>query len=120
MANQSFENCKTVVGVGKTSKSSANLENCYLEISAFAYFGSCCLVQPGMPENGVVYSLLFQKGGNGSGGTFFITVSEDISWFIKIELKQIYFINTKKAFKKLYMLYFETFRIILNPSSVRK
>jgi len=30
------------------------------------------------------------------------------------------FTNTKKAFKKLYMFYFETFRIILNPSSVRK
>jgi len=30
------------------------------------------------------------------------------------------FINTKKAFKKLYMFYFETFRIILNPSSVKK
>jgi len=30
------------------------------------------------------------------------------------------FINTKKAFKKLYMSYFETFRIILNPSSVKK
>jgi len=30
------------------------------------------------------------------------------------------FINTKKAFKKLYMLFFETFRIILNPSSVQK
>jgi len=28
------------------------------------------------------------------------------------------FINTKKAFEKLYMFYFETFRIILNPSSV--
>jgi len=27
------------------------------------------------------------------------------------------FINTKKAFKKLSMFYFETFRIILNPSS---
>jgi len=27
-------------------------------------------------------------------------------------------INTKKAFKKLYMFYFETFRIILTPSSV--
>jgi len=32
----------------------------------------------------------------------------------------IIFINTKKAFKKLYMFYFETFRIILNPSSVKK
>jgi len=30
------------------------------------------------------------------------------------------FINTKKAFKKLYMFYFETFRIIINPSSVKK
>jgi len=30
------------------------------------------------------------------------------------------FINTKKAFKKLYMFYFETFRNILNPSSVKK
>jgi len=30
------------------------------------------------------------------------------------------FINTKKAFKKLYMFYFETFRIILDPSSVKK
>jgi len=30
------------------------------------------------------------------------------------------FINTKKAFKKLYMFYLETFRIILNPSSVKK
>jgi len=30
------------------------------------------------------------------------------------------YINTKKAFKKLYMFYFETFRIILNPSSVKK
>jgi len=30
------------------------------------------------------------------------------------------FINTKKAFKKLYMFYFETFRIILNPFSVKK
>jgi len=29
------------------------------------------------------------------------------------------FINTEKAFKKLYMLYFETFRIILIPSSVK-
>jgi len=28
------------------------------------------------------------------------------------------FINTKKALKKLYMFYFETFRIIPNPSSV--
>jgi len=28
-------------------------------------------------------------------------------------------INTKKAFEKLYMFYFETFRIILNPSSVK-
>jgi len=26
----------------------------------------------------------------------------------------------KKAFKKLYMFYFETFRIIINPSSVKK
>jgi len=30
------------------------------------------------------------------------------------------FINTKKAFKKLYMFYCETFRIVLNPSSVKK
>jgi len=30
------------------------------------------------------------------------------------------FINIKKAFKKLYMFYFGTFRIILNPSSVKK
>jgi len=30
------------------------------------------------------------------------------------------FINTKKAFKKPYMFYFETFRIIFNPSSVKK
>jgi len=30
------------------------------------------------------------------------------------------FINTKKSFKKLYMFYFETFGIILNPSSVKK
>jgi len=30
------------------------------------------------------------------------------------------FINNKKAFKKLYMFHFETFRIILNPSSVKK
>ena len=30
------------------------------------------------------------------------------------------FINTKKAFNKLYMFYFETFRIIPNPSSVNK
>jgi len=30
------------------------------------------------------------------------------------------FINIKKAFKKLYMFYFEMFRIILNPSSVKK
>ena len=29
-------------------------------------------------------------------------------------------INTKKAFKKIYMFYFETFWIILNPSSVKK
>jgi len=31
-----------------------------------------------------------------------------------------FFINTKKAFKKLYMFYFKTFRIILKPSSVKK
>ena len=30
------------------------------------------------------------------------------------------FINTKKAFKKTIHFYFETFRIILNPSSVKK
>jgi len=30
------------------------------------------------------------------------------------------FISTKKAFKKLCMFYFETFWIILNPSSVKK
>jgi len=37
------------------------------------------------------------------------------------KLKQHFnFINTKKTFKKLYMFYFKTFRIILNPSSVRK
>jgi len=30
------------------------------------------------------------------------------------------FINTKKAFNKLYMFYFKMFRIILNPSSVKK
>jgi len=30
------------------------------------------------------------------------------------------FINIKKAFKNLYMFYFETFRINVNPSSVKK
>jgi len=30
------------------------------------------------------------------------------------------FINAKKAFKKLYMFYFETFQIILNPPLVKK
>jgi len=29
-------------------------------------------------------------------------------------------VNSKKAFKKLYMFYFETFRIILNPPTVKK
>jgi len=35
-------------------------------------------------------------------------------------VKQTGFINTEKAFKKLYMFYFETFWIILNPPSVKK
>jgi len=30
------------------------------------------------------------------------------------------FMSTKKAFKKLYIFYFGTFRFILNPSSVKK
>jgi len=34
--------------------------------------------------------------------------------------KRLDLINTKKAFKKLYMFYFKTFRIILNLSSVKK
>jgi len=38
----------------------------------------------------------------------------------KIGIGSNSFINTKKSFKKLYMFYFETFRIILNPSSVEK
>ena len=36
------------------------------------------------------------------------------------ETCQLYFINTKTAFKELSMFYFETFQIILNPSSVKK
>jgi len=39
---------------------------------------------------------------------------------LRILPKSKCFFNTKKAFKKLYMFYFETFRIILNPYSVRK
>jgi len=40
--------------------------------------------------------------------------------FVNVDFSTLYsFINTKKAFKKLYMFYFETFRIILNPSSVK-
>jgi len=35
-------------------------------------------------------TLPFEKGGNGGGGAFFITVSWVISWFIMIDLKQIY------------------------------
>jgi len=38
---------------------------------------------------------------------------------LKIIAKNI-FINTKKAFKKLNMFCFGTFRITLNPSSVKK
>jgi len=30
------------------------------------------------------------KGGNGDGGALFIKVSQVISWFVKIELKQIH------------------------------
>jgi len=39
---------------------------------------------------GGIAPLPFQKGGNGNGGAFSITVSWVISWFIKIDLKQIY------------------------------
>jgi len=39
-------------------------------------------------------------------------------WSIKLGLNG--FTNTKKAFKKLYMFYFETFGIILNSYSVKK
>jgi len=38
-------------------------------------------------------------------------------WSTSWKVMQVCFFNTKKAFKKLYMFYFETFRIILNPSS---
>jgi len=40
---------------------------------------------------------------------------QDIFWYTKK-----IFINSEKAFKKLYMFYFETIRIILNPSAVKK
>ena len=40
-------------------------------------------------------------------------------WKVNKNKNLVRFINTKKAFKKLYMFYFETFRIILNPSSVK-
>jgi len=40
--------------------------------------------------------------------------------FSAISLNKSSLINTKKALEKLYMFYVETFRIILNPSSVKK
>ena len=53
------------------------------------------------------------------GVCFLNDVSARKHEFFKFVINNIIrFINAKKAFKKLYMFYFETFRIILNPSSV--
>jgi len=51
-----------------------------------------------------------------------ITRFDNSYWLIDIvnNRKWNSFINTKKAFKKLCMFCFETFQIILNPSSVKK
>jgi len=40
--------------------------------------------------------------------------------YAAIQKQNMNFINTKKSFTKLYMFYFETFRIILNPSPIKK
>jgi len=41
-------------------------------------------------------------------------------WKTRKQRALVWIINTKKASKKLCMFYFEMFRIILNPSSVKK
>jgi len=45
-------------------------------------------------------------------------ISESLEWKVsscRVTENINSFVNTKKAFKELYMFYFETFRIILNP-----